>query len=177
MTLHARELRTALGKGGLVLDGGSATTLEGKGHDLSSNLWSAALLRDDPQAIVEMHLDFLRAGADVMETTTYQASRMGFLDAGMTPAEADEMLRVGCRLAKMAVELFMASPEFDASRYAFERPPIDGSPAVLVIVNTGQSDVEVPNAGALLVASQPTIERTAANTLVIPSDTTVWLRA
>jgi alpha-glucosidase len=60
---------------------------------------------------------------------------------------------------------------------AFERPPIDGSPAVLVIVNTGQSDVEVPNAGALLVASQPTIERTAANTLVIPSDTTVWLRA
>ena len=127
MTLHARELRTALGKGGLVLDGGSATTLEGKGHDLSSNLWSAALLRDDPQAIVEMHLDFLRAGADVMETTTYQASRMGFLDAGMTPAEADEMLGVGCRLAKMAIELFMASPEFDASRYAFGRPLIAAS--------------------------------------------------
>ena len=60
---------------------------------------------------------------------------------------------------------------------AFERPPIDGSPAVLVIANTGQERVELPNAGALLVASQPTIERTAANTLIIPADTTVWLRA
>lgn len=60
---------------------------------------------------------------------------------------------------------------------AFERPPIDGSSAVLVIVNTGREDVELPNAGAVLISSQPTIERTAANALVIPADTTVWLRA
>ena len=60
---------------------------------------------------------------------------------------------------------------------AFERPPIDGSPAVLVVANTGQQPVELPNAGSLLVASQPTIERTSANTVVIPADTTVWLRA
>lgn len=127
MTLNVQEVKTALAHGGLVLDGGSATTLEAKGHDLSSNLWSAAMLRDDPQAIVEMHLDFLRAGADVMETTTYQASRMGFAEAGMTPGEADEMLRVGCRLARMAVEIFMAEPRFDATRYAFGRPLIAAS--------------------------------------------------
>lgn len=60
---------------------------------------------------------------------------------------------------------------------AFERPPINDSEAVLVIVNTSDAPVEVPNAGALLVASQPTIERTAANALVIPSDTAVWLRS
>lgn len=60
---------------------------------------------------------------------------------------------------------------------AFERPPIDGSAAVLVIANTGQDPVELPNAGPLLVASQSTIERTAANSVIIPADTTVWLRA
>ncbi len=32
----------------VVLDGGLATLLEGHGHDLSSHLWSARLLRDDP---------------------------------------------------------------------------------------------------------------------------------
>ena len=60
---------------------------------------------------------------------------------------------------------------------AYERPPIDGSPAVLIIANTGADDVELPNAGTLLISSKPTLERTAANTLIIPGDTTVWLRA
>lgn len=60
---------------------------------------------------------------------------------------------------------------------AFERPPIDGSAAVLVVTNTGSDRVELPNAGALLVSSRPTLERTAANTLLIPANTTVWLRA
>ena len=127
MSLNLAAVRSAFAGGGLVLDGGSATTLESAGHDLSSGLWSAALLRDDPQAIVAMHLDFLRAGADVIETTTYQASRMGFTAAGMTTSDADELLRVGCRLARTAVEQYMAEPGFDESRYSFGKPLIAAS--------------------------------------------------
>src|SRR5262245_54186956 len=42
-------LAEALERGTVVLDGGLATQLEAAGHDLSDDLWSARLLRDDPE--------------------------------------------------------------------------------------------------------------------------------
>lgn len=42
----------------VVLDGGLATHLEALGADLSTKLWSARLLRDDPDKIKRAHLDF-----------------------------------------------------------------------------------------------------------------------
>jgi hypothetical protein len=41
-----------LAHGTVVLDGGLSNVPEDRGHDLSSNLWTARLLRDDPGAIV-----------------------------------------------------------------------------------------------------------------------------
>ena len=58
----------------VVLDGGLATELERRGHDLSSRLWSARLLRDDPVAIVETHRAFVEAGTDVVTSASYQAT-------------------------------------------------------------------------------------------------------
>ena len=48
-----------------VLDGGLATELEARGHDLSDRLWSARLLLTEPEAIEEVHLAYFRAGARV----------------------------------------------------------------------------------------------------------------
>lgn len=110
------------------MDAGSATTLESMGHDLSDHLWSARLLRDDPAAIRDMHLAFLEAGAHVIETATYQASRMGFLRAGMTVEEADALLVRGVELACEALAVFMMRPGFEASRYGeYGRPLLAAS--------------------------------------------------
>ena len=57
----------------LFLDGGLATELEAQGHDLSSALWSARLLTDDPASIVAAHLAYFEAGAQVAITASYQA--------------------------------------------------------------------------------------------------------
>jgi Homocysteine/selenocysteine methylase (S-methylmethionine-dependent) len=71
----------------LVLDGGLATQLEAQGEDLSSSLWSAAVLRSDPEAITRAHAAFFAAGAQVATTATYQltpirpSSRSGFDEA------------------------------------------------------------------------------------------------
>ena len=56
-----------------MLDGGLATELEAQGHDLSSALWSARLLTDDPASIVAAHLAYFEAGAQVAITASYQA--------------------------------------------------------------------------------------------------------
>ncbi len=48
------------------------TTLEDVFHkDISTPLWSAKPIEDDPEVIIAAHLAFLRAGADVILTSTY----------------------------------------------------------------------------------------------------------
>jgi homocysteine S-methyltransferase len=66
-------------KGPVVLDGGLATELEARGHDLSDARWSARLLEDDPEAIVEAHRAYLDAGARILITASYQATEPGLL--------------------------------------------------------------------------------------------------
>jgi homocysteine S-methyltransferase len=86
----------------IVLDGGLATELERRGHDLSDALWSARLLRDDPEAIEEVHLAYYRAGAQVATTASYQASFEGFGAAGIENEEAARLLRLSVELAMRA---------------------------------------------------------------------------
>jgi homocysteine S-methyltransferase len=88
-----------------ILDGGFATELERRGHDLSDDLWSARLLRDDPDEVIATHLAFYRAGADVATTASYQASVEGFARYGVTAAEAEGLLRDSVRLARVAAAL------------------------------------------------------------------------
>ena len=68
------SLASALAERPLVLDGGLSTELERRGHDISGRLWSARLLKDAPDAVVEVHSAFLRAGAQVITTASYQAT-------------------------------------------------------------------------------------------------------
>jgi S-methylmethionine-dependent homocysteine/selenocysteine methylase len=70
----------------VVLDGGLATQLENAGGDVSSALWSARLLHDDPAAVVAAHAAFFAAGARVATTAGYQASDQGYEAAGLGPA-------------------------------------------------------------------------------------------
>jgi homocysteine S-methyltransferase len=96
------DLSTLLDRGPLVLDGGLATELERRGHDLSDDLWSARLLRDDPEAVVQAHLGFLRAGAQVSTTASYQASTTGFAAVGIDTDGTRALLHRSVDLAREA---------------------------------------------------------------------------
>lgn len=97
-------LAEALAHRVVVLDGGLATRLEARGHDLSDSLWSARLLLDDPGEIRAAHADFFAAGAEVATTASYQVSGSGFVAAGRTAAEARTALRRSVRLAREAAD-------------------------------------------------------------------------
>jgi homocysteine S-methyltransferase len=86
----------------LIGDGGLATELEARGHDLSDPLWSAKLLADAPQEIVEVHAAYFRAGASIATTASYQASFEGFAARGIGRREAGMLLRRSVELAKTA---------------------------------------------------------------------------
>jgi homocysteine S-methyltransferase len=95
-----RSLAEALATGPVILDGGLSTELEARGHDVSSALWSARLLRDDPGAIVAAHAAFAAAGAQVATTASYQATVEGFAAAGVDAAEARRLIASSVALAR-----------------------------------------------------------------------------
>ena len=94
----------------VILDGGLATTLEARGFDLNDPLWSARLLVEAPNAIRQVHFDFLVAGADCITSASYQASLEGFARRGIPHAEGIELLRRSVRLALEARDDFWRSP-------------------------------------------------------------------
>lgn len=95
-----KEFEQFLSSGPWPIDGGLSGELEKRGHDLSDKLWSARLLRDEPSAIAEVHQDYVDAGARVIITSSYQASRQGFSAFGLTSEQSDELMRLSISLAK-----------------------------------------------------------------------------
>ncbi|WP_210503737.1 homocysteine S-methyltransferase [Nocardioides xinjiangensis] len=96
------SLRDAVASRAVVLDGGLATLLERHGHDLSSDLWSARLLRDEPAAVEAAHREFFAAGAEVATTASYQVSFEGFGAQGADRGEVAALLRRSVELAAAA---------------------------------------------------------------------------
>lgn len=100
--LAPHPLRTAIAGGPLVLDGGLSSRLEAQGCDLSDELWSARLLVDAPEQIEAAHAAYVRAGARVLITSSYQASFEGFARRGIERREAGGLFRRSVEVARSA---------------------------------------------------------------------------
>ena len=98
------EFNAILAKQGtLIIDGALATELEARGHDLNHPLWSAKVLKDSPESIKKVHLDYYLAGADIAITSSYQASNEGLYNHfGMSDSEASELIVKSAKLALQA---------------------------------------------------------------------------
>lgn len=90
----------------VVLDGGLATELERRGHDLRDPLWSARILVERPDAIRGVHLDYFQAGADIAVTASYQASFEGLAARGLGASAAEAVLTRSVTLAREARDQF-----------------------------------------------------------------------
>ncbi|MDA0706973.1 MAG: homocysteine S-methyltransferase [Proteobacteria bacterium] len=79
----------------MIIDGGLATQLEAQGCNINNPLWSASVIRSNPQAIIDAHRAYLEAGAEIITTASYQATD-------------PEMLRRSVELALQARDEFEA---------------------------------------------------------------------
>jgi len=86
----------------MILDGGLATELERRGHDVSGPLWSAHVLRTAPEAIEQLHYDYFDAGARCAISASYQVSYEGFAAFGLSADETTALLRLSVELAQSA---------------------------------------------------------------------------
>ncbi|MEE1926745.1 homocysteine S-methyltransferase [Streptomyces sp. TRM 70351] len=102
MTRPALPLAAALAGGTLVLDGGLSNQLADQGADLDDALWSARLLADGPGELTAAHAAYVRAGARVLITASYQASFAGFARRGTGLAESAALFARSVHLARQA---------------------------------------------------------------------------
>jgi S-methylmethionine-dependent homocysteine/selenocysteine methylase len=57
-----------------LLDGGMGQELVKRTARKPTPLWSADVLRDYPELVVEVHRDFIQAGSDVITLSSYTAT-------------------------------------------------------------------------------------------------------
>jgi len=107
----AGPLQPFIDLGAGVLDGGLATELEARGADLHDALWSAKVLLEQPERIVDVHLAYFEAGADVAIGASYQASEQGFASRGIDRAGTDALLQRSVELAREARDRWVKTPE------------------------------------------------------------------
>ena len=84
----------------LVCDGAMGTMLYGKGIFINRCFESLNLTQ--PALVVDVHRDYLRAGADIVETNTFGANRMKLRGFGLGD-QVREINLAGARLAREAV--------------------------------------------------------------------------
>lgn len=89
-----------------VIDGGLATELEYRGADISGPLWSAHVLEEAPEKVEAVHRAYIEAGADCIATASYQVSAKGYVEFGLSPAQAAEALRRSVQIAQRARTAF-----------------------------------------------------------------------
>lgn len=62
-----------LAKGPVVGDGSMVTTLEKRGY-VCPGPWTPEAVVEYPEAVLQLHKEFVRAGSDVIQTATFFAS-------------------------------------------------------------------------------------------------------
>jgi len=89
-----------------VFDGGLASELEYQDAKIDTPLWSAQVLEDAPDKVAAVHRAYIEAGSQCIATASYQVSRMGYVEVGLSSERADAALLRSVEIARSVVAEF-----------------------------------------------------------------------
>ncbi len=89
------------GRNVLLLDGATGSELDRRGVDVSLPLWSARALITEPQAVTEIHREYLRAGAEAITANTFRTHTRTLARENGAPGAA-ELSRRAVQIARAA---------------------------------------------------------------------------
>ena len=104
-----------------ILDGSMGAELIERGHTPRTGLWSAKALLDVPEAVVQVHDDYIAAGASVITTNSYSTIPSYLAKADMAESYL-ALTEVAAKLARQSADA-ASSPV----RVAGCLPPLDES--------------------------------------------------
>jgi len=86
----------------LLLDGAMGSYIQQNGYETDDVLWTAKLSITQPDAIRNIHKDYIDAGADIITTNTFRTNPAALLKSGIN--DLSEYVREAVSLAKQATE-------------------------------------------------------------------------
>jgi len=87
----------------VVIDGGTGTELERRGAPMNSRAWSAEAVLTSPDILLDVHRDFIMAGAQMIIANTFAATWHVLMDAGLGH-EFEKINRRAVALARQAAD-------------------------------------------------------------------------
>lgn len=102
MSCSLPELADVLRQRAVILDGATGTELERRGVGATLPLWSAEALIRNPDVVLAVHRDYVRAGADILTANTFRTNPRTLRRAGRE-ADGPELNRRAVELARRAV--------------------------------------------------------------------------
>ncbi|MGB3633073.1 MAG: homocysteine S-methyltransferase family protein [Rubrobacteraceae bacterium] len=84
----------------ILLDGATGTELEKRGVSMDEAAWCATATATNPDVVREVHEDYIRAGAEVIITNTFPASKHVLGESGV----GDRFRELNARAAELANE-------------------------------------------------------------------------
>ena len=83
-----------------ILDGGLSYPLEKNGLDIKNDLWVSELLISNPKAIKKAHIDYLDSGAEIITSSSYQASFNLLKNRGYDESKSKEIILKSIKILK-----------------------------------------------------------------------------
>lgn len=103
MIPHPDDLLNDRQKAGrpVYLDSGTGTELERRGADMHGEVWCAAATASHPDILRMIHVDNIKAGADIITANTFSSNRL-MLEPGGLGDKVDELSRSAVQIALAA---------------------------------------------------------------------------
>ncbi|MBM2840689.1 MAG: homocysteine S-methyltransferase [Bacteroidetes bacterium] len=92
-------------KSTIILDGAMGTELQRRDVDTGLPLWSANALMVHPEVVLQIHKDYIEAGADIITTNTFRTTRRTFRRANL-PDRSLQFTKSAVALARKARDEF-----------------------------------------------------------------------
>jgi homocysteine S-methyltransferase len=99
-TLLKKRLTTGLP---VLMDGGMGSEIEHRGVPTRLPLWSAEALLTHPEVVLQIHKDYINAGAEIIITNTFRTTRRAFALRSIAQ-QAAAATALACSLAQKARE-------------------------------------------------------------------------
>ncbi len=95
------DLSKMLSKEIVIMDGATGTALENMGISTKLPLWSAEALLTNPDKVLQVHKDYISAGAQIITTNTFRTNSRTFVTADIKD-QSKELTTLAVKLAKQA---------------------------------------------------------------------------
>jgi len=118
----------------VVIDGATGTELQRRGAQMDPSAWCGPASLNNSELLTQVHLDYIKAGADVITANTFASSRLMLTPAGF----ADQVEEIN----RVAVEAALRARELASTTLPGRKIAVAGSLSHMVPVSVGTAKVD-----------------------------------